>query len=409
MTCSPPRQGAQLSWNSALTLRCVSCSQVVSPGPEYSGCGGCGAPLVTSYSAPSLPAGDPVSAVEALRTHHLPISVDQLVNLGQQATPLVAAGDGALLKLEAQNPTGSHKDRFHAVAAAIALGLGHHSVVTASTGNHGLACSAFSAAAGLGSLVLLHPEAPASVATQIASHGAHLAVLPGAIRETVIALVDDGWCPATSADPALAGRANPYGSDGYRAIAYEIVQQVGHVPAIVAVPAASGDTFYGVWRGFRDMHEILDLPMPRLLACQPAGAAPLALTESLSASEPQEVADPVSAALSARDPRSGWHATVALRSDGQPIMVPEELLVHTLASLAHRGHSFEPAAALAVAGLNVARSTGACDPDVEAVAIVTSSGANWTEHLQPVFGPPVVHRDGEDLAQALAERSGSAA
>lgn len=394
-------------WNPLARLVCLGCDATLPMGPEYGGCPSCGGtPLVTAYAPPSLPAGDAIAAIGALYAQRLPIHPERLVRLGQGRTPLVSAAAGAgapvMLKLEGQNPTGSHKDRFHAIAAAIARDLRHRAVVTSSTGNHGLACAAFAAAAGVDSLVFLNPEATTAIATQIASHGGRIAVLPDAVRPTVAALVDDGWCPATSADPSLAGRANPYGTEGYRAIAYEIVQQLGRVPATVAVPAASGDTFYGIWRGFQDLHELLELPMPRLLACQPAGAAPLALTERLAAEAPCEVEHPQSIALSARDPQSGWHATVAIRSGGTPVEVPDALLVEVLARLARHGHSIEAASALSVAGLELAREAGTIDPDAEAVAVITSSGANWTEHLEQVLGGATLMRTAEDLDRELA-------
>lgn len=409
MSCSLPsgtHEAPALLWNPLAELACIECDARLPMGAEYGGCPRCsGAPLVTAYDAPTLPGGDPIAAIGALFEQRLPIRAQRLIRLGQGGTPLIGT-DGTsaplLLKLEAQNPTGSHKDRFHAIAAAAARDLGHRAVVTSSTGNHGLACAAFAAAAGLGSLVLLNPEAPAAIATQIASHGGRIAILPDAVRASVAALVDDGWCPATSADPALAGRANPYGTEGYKAIAYEIVQQLGRVPATVAVPAASGDTFYGIWRGFSDLHEVLGLPMPRLLACQPAGAAPLALTERLHADHPCEVNAARSIALSARDARSGWHATLAVRAGGVPVEIPEAVLVDVLDRLARRGHSIEPASALSVAALELAREDGSIDPDADAVAVITSSGANWTEHLERVLGPATPQRTHAGLADELA-------
>lgn len=391
-------------WNPLAELACVRCDATLPLGREYRGCPQCEGPLVTTYAMPSLPGGDPVATIDALFEQRLPIRADRLVRLGQGGTPLVPAdadGGRIWLKLEAQNPTGSHKDRFHAIVAAMARDLGHPAVATSSTGNHGLACAAFAAAAGIGALVFLNPDAPRAVATQIASHGGHIAVLPDAISKTIGALVDAGWCPATSADPDLGGRANPYGTEGYKAISYEIVKVLGRVPSTVAVPAASGDTFYGIWRGFRDLHELLDLPMPRLLACQPVGAAPLALTERCHSDTACEVDNARSVALSARDARSGWHATVALRAGGTPLEVPEEHLIDALARLARQGHSVEPASALSVAGLELARTDGTIDPDDDAVAIITSSGANWTEHIETILGAAEPCRSSSDLEREL--------
>jgi threonine synthase len=98
----------------------------------------------------------------------LPVAAARLVSLGQGHTPLVRYGGSpaAWLKLEGQNPTGSHKDRFHALSIAIARELGYCAVVTSSTGNQGAACAAFAARAGLRCLVMLDPDSPAAPRTQ---------------------------------------------------------------------------------------------------------------------------------------------------------------------------------------------------------------------------------------------------
>src|SRR4029078_6232862 len=64
------------------------------------------------------------------------------------------------LKMEAQNPSGAHKDRFHAVITAIAAVLGMRCVFAFSTGNHGLSMSSYAAAHGLKSVVIANERMP---------------------------------------------------------------------------------------------------------------------------------------------------------------------------------------------------------------------------------------------------------
>jgi threonine synthase len=383
-------------------LECVSCCAVRPTGTAWNGCAACGArqPLVVAY-------GDELELRDLDEVWHTltPVRPEVVLDLGQGRTPLVAAPDlaaGLFLKLEGQNPTGSHKDRFHGVAVGLARALGYQKVVTSSTGNHGAAAAAFAARAGLRSLVCLHPESPPALASQIAGYGGTIAVVPERTAELIGLLVDAGWYPSTGADPTLAGRGNPYGAEGYKAIAFEIVEALGDPPAVVAVPAASGDTVYGVWRGFHDLHERLGLPVPALLACQPAGAAPLAL--SADADAPREVADPWSLALSARDARSGWHASLAIRSGtGRIVTVEEDELAESARRLGSAGFYVEPASALSLAGVVKARATGLVAPDDTAVAVVTSSGLNWTRDLDVVFGASQPLRSVEAVLEALGE------
>jgi threonine synthase len=306
------------------------------------------------------------------------------------------------LKIEGQNPTGSHKDRFHAITVAHARALGSRGIVTSSTGNHGAAAAAYAARAGLPSLICLHPEAPPALASQITGYGATIAVVPGRESELISRVVDIGWYPSTSADPALAGRGNPYGAEGYKEIAFEIVDDFGCPPQVVAVPAASGDTLYGIWRGFKDLHERLGVEMPVLLACQPAGAAALAAWTRVGA--PGMIEDPRSLALSARDPLSGRHAAILVQhGDALLVTVEEDQLIDAARRLGGIGIYAEPASALAIAGLEEAWNRGLVACDGASVAIVTSSGLNWTRDLNSVFGVPVLHSSVEDVLEVLGE------
>ncbi|MDF3015104.1 MAG: hypothetical protein K0R44_329, partial [Thermomicrobiales bacterium] len=155
------------------------------------------------------------------------------------------------LKNEAFSLTGSHKDRYNAVAARVARHLGSRGIVASSTGNHGVSAAAQAAVAGLPSVVFCHPEAPAGLLRAIgAFRGVAAQLEPGAQRAALVALVDDGWFPATSMDPTLSGAANPFAAEGYKVTAYETVEQLGTMPDAVFIPTAGGDTYYGITKGF---------------------------------------------------------------------------------------------------------------------------------------------------------------
>ena len=54
-------------------------------------------------------------------------------------------------------------------------------------------------------------------------------------------------------DPTLSGAGNPFGAEGYKAIAYETVDQLGTMPDVVFIPTAGGDTYYGITKGFAEL------------------------------------------------------------------------------------------------------------------------------------------------------------
>lgn len=382
--------GDGVLWNPAARLRCLVCEADYEAALRWKGCERCNdpRPLVVVYDDPPAVAPQaprPAETIAQVTSERTPLaSTVRPIGLGQGRTPLVpfaSTGFDLYLKLEGQNPTGSHKDRFHGLAIALARAVGVPGVLTVSTGNHGTACAAFAAAAKLRCLVFLNERSPRALQTQISAHGANIAVFGKQTNSTVAALVDRGWFPATSADPSVSGRANPYGQEAYRAIAYEVVTDLGRVPDVVAVPAAGGDTLYGIWQGFRDVDQLLGLGMPLILACQPEGAAPLVATERARAATAVTIANPVSLATSTCEARSGWQATVAVRDSGAAIAVAETAIVRAFRDLADGGFFVEPASAVALAGLRVAHRQGMVSDGI-AVCIATSSGQNWTADIE---------------------------
>ena len=115
-----------------------------------------------------------------------------------------------------------------AISAAVALGKTR--VVCASTGNHGVAAAAYSARAGLQCAVLTHEEAPAAHVEAIRQFGATPVAVPPNVRNDLLCkLVDAGWYPSTTFWPLPV--SNPYGVEGYKTIAFELVEQLGRAAA----------------------------------------------------------------------------------------------------------------------------------------------------------------------------------
>jgi threonine synthase len=286
------------------------------------------------------------------------------------------------LKLESGNPTGSHKDRFHAITSALARLAGAHGVVTVSTGNHGVSCAAHAARDQLPCIVFTTGALPRALEVQIDGYGAQVLRVDEHARRTGISdLVAAGWLPATSSDPALSGAGNPYGADGYAAIADEIVDQLGCLPEVVGVPVASGDLLVGVARGFRRHGS----PGRRtlVLACQPSTASPLAA--SVAAGRPVKLDEHSSIARSTSDARSGRLALAAVLSDCALVTVDDERIADATRALALEGMYAETSSALALAGIEQARARGLVEADATAVAILTATGRGWSEELDGLF------------------------
>lgn len=213
--------------------------------------------------APVLPIADPAHRV----------------TLGEGATPLLDCprlaadlGVGRLLvKFEGSNPTGTVKDRSSATAIAAALQFGHRTTSVVSSGNAGSSIAAYSARAGLRSLVFAYERASAPKLLHMAATTPDLVIYQGVYDDLISIwdrLVDDRVffdCGATR---------NAFKHEGKKTIAYEIAEQTAFVPPdVVIAPVAVGETFIAAARGFREMHDAGWIPrVPLMVAAQAARA-----------------------------------------------------------------------------------------------------------------------------------------
>jgi threonine synthase len=215
------------------------------------------------------------------------------LSLGEASTPLVAAtrlserlGIDLYLKCEGANPTGSFKDRGMAVAVAKALEEGAQGVVCASTGNTAASAAAYAARAGLPAIVL-HPAGAIADAKQAQSRAAGARVLE--VRGTF----DDAFRSARElaerAGYSLVNSVNPYRLEGQKTAAFELVEELGRVPDVVALPYGGGGNLCAYVNGFIELGE-----RPRLVAVEAADrehtlASAIRIGEPAHASEVEEL------------------------------------------------------------------------------------------------------------------------
>jgi threonine synthase len=197
------------------------------------------------------------------------------VTLGEGGTPLLEAPRLARqlgvrrlrLKCEGANPTGTVKDRSAATAVAAALQFGFATTSVVSSGNAGSSIAAYSARAGLRSLVFAYERASAPKLLHMAATTPDLVIYKG-VYDDLIAVWD------RLAEDRLffdcGASRNAYKHEGKKTIAYEIAEQSGWTPPdVVVVPVAVGETFIAAARGFREMHAAGWIPrVPRMVAAQ---------------------------------------------------------------------------------------------------------------------------------------------
>lgn len=189
----------------------------------------------------------------------LPVDVRHAVSLGEGQTPLVRlprvardVGVGELyVKNEAANPTGSHKDRLAAVAAAFARQIGAEGVIGASTGNHGAALAAYCAHAGLRCVIVATEAIPDTMRASIQVTGAELVAVPDADARYPLleqAAERDGWVVATNAMSPPVG-SPPILIEAYKTIATLGLAMSGARPKESGLASGIVNTTYrSAWR-----------------------------------------------------------------------------------------------------------------------------------------------------------------
>lgn len=309
----------------------------------------------------------------------LPITdATPIVSLGEGATPLVAAKRlGAAigvpnlhLKIEGQNPSGSFKDRGMVMAVAKALEDGAKSVICASTGNTSASAAAYAAAAGLECIVVL-PAGKIAVGKllQALIFGARTISVSGNFDEAlnvVKALSEQDDHPIT-----LVNSLNPYRLEGQKTAAFEVCDDLGRAPDILAIPVGNAGNISAYWRGFREYKAAGRVATtPHMWGFQAAGAAPLV------AGHPIEQPETIATAIRIGNPAS-WDLAIDARdtSGGRIDAVTDDEILAAYRDLARlEGVFCEPSSATSVAGLIKSAKAGLVDPDALVVAVLTGNG-----------------------------------
>jgi threonine synthase len=298
------------------------------------------------------------------------------VTLGEGGTPLLdhAGPDGVevRLKWEGANPTGSHKDRFSAVAVTHALAGGYDTVAAASSGNAGVSLAAYCARAGLGCEIAVAEDAPAAVLGQMRDLGAAVLTFPDApARWRHLARYADSTTtlPVTNFHTPPVG-SNAFGIEGYKVIAEELLADPGGRPDWIVVPASRGDLAWGIHRGLLELGG--DLGGPRICLVEPfprvtrvlAGADVRGRFPGATAVMPSLAGDTVAVQAVEAVRRTAGHVEV----------VDDDRVTAETRRLWHSGFPVEPSSAAAVLATTQAVESGVIKVGSRVVVMATAHG-----------------------------------
>ncbi|CAJ1781899.1 threonine synthase [Aeromonas salmonicida] len=370
-----------------------------------------GAPLLASYDLEALkkvwhPAALLGRPATLWRYHELLPVRDpaQVVTLGEGLTPLLplrALGKQVgipdlWMKDESIIPTGSFKARGAAVGISRARELGVTHFAMPTNGNAGAAWALYGARAGLRSTIVMPQEAPAITRLETSLAGARLYLVDGLIsdagRQVAQAVVDQSLFDASTLK-------EPYRIEGKKTMGLEIAEQLGwKLPDVIIYPTGGGVGLIGIYKELRELQELgwVKGDLPRLVAVQASGCAPIVQAWQQGASESSFWPDSQTLAFGINVPKALGDFLVLdalYRTNGCAIAVDDRAIKAEIRQLASLEGSFVcPEGAAAFAAARQLRESGWIKGGEQVVVLNTGAGIKYPDAITVL--PQRLRRDG---------------
>ncbi|WP_282060375.1 threonine synthase [Bacillus pumilus] len=271
------------------------------------------------------------------------------------------------VKTEGVNPTGSFKDRGMVMAVAKAKEEGNDTVMCASTGNTSAAAAAYAARADMKCIVII-PDGKIAFGklAQAVMYGAEIIAIDGNFDDAL--KIVRSICEKSSI--ALVNSVNPYRIEGQKTAAFEICDQLGSAPDVLAIPVGNAGNITAYWKGFKEYHEKKGTGLPVMRGFEAEGAAAIVRNEVIE--QPETVAT----AIRIGNPAS-WKQAVAAadESNGKIDEVTDEEILHAYQLIAREEGVFaEPGSCASIAGVLKQVKSGEIKPGSKVVAVLTGNG-----------------------------------
>ncbi|WP_100011376.1 threonine synthase [Lentibacillus sediminis] len=270
-------------------------------------------------------------------------------------------------KVEGNNPTGSFKDRGMVLAVAKAAEEGSKSVICASTGNTSASASAYASKAGLNTIIVI-PKGKIALGklAQAMMYGAEIVEIDRNFDEAlkIVRKLSE------ESDVTLVNSVNPYRLEGQKTAAFEVVEQLGTAPDVLAIPVGNAGNISAYWKGFKEYHDKKQTGLPQMFGFEAEGAA--AIVNNKVFPNPETVAT----AIRIGNPAS-WELAVKARdeSNGQIHAVSDEEILKAQQLLAKKEGVFaEPGSCASIAGLVKQVKNGTIKKGSKVAAVLTGNG-----------------------------------
>lgn len=301
-------------------------------------------------------------------------------------------------KVEGANPTGSFKDRGMVVAVAKAIEDGSKSVICASTGNTSAAAAAYAARAGIRAIIVI-PKGKVALGklAQAVMYGAEIVEIEGNFDEALkmVRKVSENT-PIT-----LVNSVNPYRLEGQKTAAFEVCDQLGQAPDILAIPVGNAGNISAYWKGFKEYNDHKQTALPKMFGFEAEGAAAIV--------QGKEIANPETVATAIRigNPAS-WNLAVQAKeeSNGMIGSVTDEEILSAFKLLPSKEGIFaEPGSCASIAGVIQQCANGTIKKGSKVVAVLTGNGLKdpQTAIDQMEINPASLPNDEEAVTRFIEE------
>ncbi len=340
-------------------------------------------PGVIEYYKDLLPVSDATPRITLLEGN---TPLIPSVHLAQRLGP----GVRLFFKYEGVNPTCSFKDRGMTMAISKAVEEGATATICASTGNTSAAAAAYSARAGIQSVVLI-PDGYVALGklAQALAYGARTIAVDGDFDACLrlVREISDNY------PVALVNSLNPYRLQGQKTAAFEVCDALGGPPEFHALPVGNAGNITSYWMGYCEYKErgVIDR-LPHMLGFQAAGACPIVTGKVCE--KPETIATAIRIGNPAR-----WQEAVRAieESQGRIEAVTDDEIIEAYRELSSvEGIFCEPASAASYAGLKKLAAEGFFG-DSKCTVVATLTGHGLKDPDRAVVTAPEPEKAPDDI------------
>ncbi|GIF77872.1 threonine synthase [Asanoa siamensis] len=362
----------------------------------------CGSPLLARYDLDAVraavtPAAFAGRGADLWRYRELlPVRDDaHRVTLGEGWTPLWPASrfgghiglERLLVKDEGLVPTGSFKARGAAVGVSRARELGARHVAMPTNGNAGAAWATYAARGGLRSTIAMPLGAPTITRNEVVAAGGELILVDGLINDAGRLVAE--LIAASGGGIFDAGTLRePYRLEGKKTMGLEICEQLGwRVPDVIIYPTGGGVGLIGIHKALTELRALgwIGDRLPRLVAVQSTGCAPIvrAFAAGAHRAEPWADARTVAFGITVPAPLGDELILDALTATGGTALAVDdaEILADLRAFGEHEGLLLCPEGAACLTAARTLRDSGWLSASDEVVVLNTGAGIKYPETI----------------------------